>query len=419
MPDIWMAHFLVSRRSSGVPFVIGEMGGKYEDSSDRKWQDKAIAYFSQQGVGIFYFCLNPTSTDTKGVLLDDWRTANPDKIKLLSQLPSTDISSLLSSPPPSPRPSSPPHPSPVANPSAPTPPPPPRKPCGWTSGNPCAFACDLTELESGAGCGRYKSAIPCEHAYFKGSLSGTTTTLRRCTFLGGKCAVADDAEVCDSPTHNMPPSQLTPASDADEPFQVVHRFGGDAALSVDFSDFEAISPTAPATSVKMKTAASSLKEQHAQDLSNLFLDSDYVEPVVAGSIGVFLVALFAALLLMRNRRQSPALEVEAGEKERVLPKRRGRNGGRVSQEDKSPSPDDEEAPRVAPRTSLPPSRAAVSLPKRQLQKSASSSRPRSAKNDPHRRSEARPAKKPPPATAKPPSSHSRRKLRIEEDENWM
>merc|ERR1719353_1296718 len=81
-----------------APVVIGEMGGFYDHPTeadpgkkDRHWQDWAIKYMADNGIGVFYFALNPGSVDTGGLLQDDWQTAEETKMALLAQLPSTDV----------------------------------------------------------------------------------------------------------------------------------------------------------------------------------------------------------------------------------------------------------------------------------------------------------------------------------------
>ena len=105
--------------------VIGEMGGFYT-GDDKVWQDWAIDFIRERGMGIFYFALNPGSEDTGGLLKADYTTPERDKLALLSRLPSTDVLSVRSrarplsdSPPPSPSPS----PPPIRQPPPPSPPP--------------------------------------------------------------------------------------------------------------------------------------------------------------------------------------------------------------------------------------------------------------------------------------------------------
>ena len=44
---------------------------------------------------IFYFCLNPGSKDTGGLLGEDWTTPNLAKLRLLSNVPSTNVLALV------------------------------------------------------------------------------------------------------------------------------------------------------------------------------------------------------------------------------------------------------------------------------------------------------------------------------------
>ena len=92
---MWDEHLLDSRRSTGTPYVIGEMGGGDGSSRiDRQWQERALAHFSQQQVGVFYYCLNPSSSDTGGLLQGDFTTPVTSKLELLQEFPSTDVNAL-------------------------------------------------------------------------------------------------------------------------------------------------------------------------------------------------------------------------------------------------------------------------------------------------------------------------------------
>jgi len=85
MPAIWDEHFgtLFGDRYAVVP---GEFGGKYTDT-DKVWQDAFVSYLLQKGGrSSFYWCLNPNSGDTGGLLLDDWKTVNMGKLALLQRL---------------------------------------------------------------------------------------------------------------------------------------------------------------------------------------------------------------------------------------------------------------------------------------------------------------------------------------------
>ena len=51
------------------------------------WQDTLIDYFLQKGMtNFFYWSWNPNSSDTGGILQDDWTTVWDDKVALLQRL---------------------------------------------------------------------------------------------------------------------------------------------------------------------------------------------------------------------------------------------------------------------------------------------------------------------------------------------
>lgn len=85
MPAIWDEHFGYLW-DAGHAVVPGEFGGVYT-GADKIWQDAFVDYLKSKGAhSFFYWCLNPNSGDTGGLLLDDWRSVNMDKLTLLSRL---------------------------------------------------------------------------------------------------------------------------------------------------------------------------------------------------------------------------------------------------------------------------------------------------------------------------------------------
>lgn len=88
MPAIWDLHF--GRFSPQYAVVIGEFGGKYGHGGNPKdviWQNKIVDYLIQKNMrSSFYWSWNPNSTDTGGILKDDWQTVWQDKVDLLHRL---------------------------------------------------------------------------------------------------------------------------------------------------------------------------------------------------------------------------------------------------------------------------------------------------------------------------------------------
>ncbi len=91
MAAIWDKHFgfLLAQ---GYAVVLGEFGGRYGNggnSQDRIWQDALVDYLIQKGmVNFFYWTFNPNSSDTGGILQDDWVTFWPNKLNLINRLAS-------------------------------------------------------------------------------------------------------------------------------------------------------------------------------------------------------------------------------------------------------------------------------------------------------------------------------------------
>ena len=87
MPPIWHAHFGYLAGRTGC-VVVGEWGGFFE-GADEVWQRAFATWLSEHRIGSFYWALNPTSRDTGGLLLDDWKTPNTNKLALLRQIQGT------------------------------------------------------------------------------------------------------------------------------------------------------------------------------------------------------------------------------------------------------------------------------------------------------------------------------------------
>ena len=96
---IWRARWEFVREQTGAPVVVGEMGGFYE-ANDKVWMDWALGHLVEEGIGLFYFALQPGSKDTGGLLKDDWTTPEKAKLAALDKLPSTDVLTIRRMTPP-------------------------------------------------------------------------------------------------------------------------------------------------------------------------------------------------------------------------------------------------------------------------------------------------------------------------------
>jgi len=87
LPVIWEKQWAYLKTQSLGTVVIGEWGGQYRPGSlDEKWQNAFGDFLRKNKIDNFYWCLNPNSGDTKGLLLDDWKTPNSEKLKLLAKV---------------------------------------------------------------------------------------------------------------------------------------------------------------------------------------------------------------------------------------------------------------------------------------------------------------------------------------------
>jgi endoglucanase len=89
MPQVWDTQF--GFLAGNYTLVPGEWGGKYGtaggDPKDKKLQDALVNYFKTKGMcSSFYWSWNPNSTDTGGILQDDWKTPWPEKVNLVGDL---------------------------------------------------------------------------------------------------------------------------------------------------------------------------------------------------------------------------------------------------------------------------------------------------------------------------------------------
>lgn len=86
MPVIWTNQFGGVPAATGNAVVIGEWGGKYRNS-DKTWQDAMANYLIQNGLNSqFYWCFNPNSGDTEGLVQGDWVTPVQPKLDLLAKV---------------------------------------------------------------------------------------------------------------------------------------------------------------------------------------------------------------------------------------------------------------------------------------------------------------------------------------------
>jgi endoglucanase len=84
LPAVWDAEWGYLAKEHIAPVVLGEFGG-WSVGTDLEgvWQRSLVDYVKNNGISYTYWCWNPNSPETGGVLADDWATVNTDKMNLL------------------------------------------------------------------------------------------------------------------------------------------------------------------------------------------------------------------------------------------------------------------------------------------------------------------------------------------------
>jgi endoglucanase len=83
LPAIWDTHWGYLAREQIAPVVLGEFGGRSVGSDpEGVWQRVLLDYTQQQGIGWLNWSFNPDSSDTGGLLSDDWLTVEEEKAQL-------------------------------------------------------------------------------------------------------------------------------------------------------------------------------------------------------------------------------------------------------------------------------------------------------------------------------------------------
>ena len=83
LPAVWDAHWGYISNEHIAPVVLGEFGGRsVGDDAEGAWQHALIDYSEQHGIGWLNWSFNPDSSDTGGLLSDDWLSVVQEKADL-------------------------------------------------------------------------------------------------------------------------------------------------------------------------------------------------------------------------------------------------------------------------------------------------------------------------------------------------
>jgi endoglucanase len=83
LPSVWQKAWGYLQTENLAPVYLGEFGGSMVHPAEAAWQTTLVSYLSQQHVSYTYWCWNPDSGDTGGILESDWKTVDQAKVDIL------------------------------------------------------------------------------------------------------------------------------------------------------------------------------------------------------------------------------------------------------------------------------------------------------------------------------------------------
>jgi endoglucanase len=88
LPGRWDKYWGYLYKNNVAPIWVGEFGTVYTSDSDKQWLSTLVQYMGSGSGGMSwtFWCLNPNSGDTGGILNDDWTTVNQAKQNALNPI---------------------------------------------------------------------------------------------------------------------------------------------------------------------------------------------------------------------------------------------------------------------------------------------------------------------------------------------
>jgi endoglucanase len=84
--QVWDTNWGYISKDNIAPVLLGEFGTKLQTNQDQQWFNTMVGYLKNTADSWTFWCWNPNSGDTGGILNDDWTTVNQSKQQLLAQI---------------------------------------------------------------------------------------------------------------------------------------------------------------------------------------------------------------------------------------------------------------------------------------------------------------------------------------------
>lgn len=81
--DVWQPNWFYLQENDTAPLLIGEWGGRLDGADNQKWMEAIRDFIVENKIHQTFWCLNPNSGDTGGLLKDDWKTWDEEKYAFL------------------------------------------------------------------------------------------------------------------------------------------------------------------------------------------------------------------------------------------------------------------------------------------------------------------------------------------------
>ncbi len=90
LPEIWRRHWAFLFEQADAPVLIGEFGARLDTAADRAWLQALTRFLARPAaegrVAWTYWAWNPNSTDTGGILQDDWEAPQHARLAAIRPL---------------------------------------------------------------------------------------------------------------------------------------------------------------------------------------------------------------------------------------------------------------------------------------------------------------------------------------------
>lgn len=98
LQSVWDASWGYIQKNNIAPVMLGEFGTKLQTAQDGQWLDTLVAYLKNNNMNWTFWCWNPNSGDTGGILNDDWTTVNETKLAKLASIQTPFDGTIVSHP---------------------------------------------------------------------------------------------------------------------------------------------------------------------------------------------------------------------------------------------------------------------------------------------------------------------------------